>query len=208
MRQFQAPPLSEGAKKEFEKSKLWLEQTTGPLYVEVGCGVGFHPLAHVREHPESRILAFERTREKYDKASRRLVAHQAKEKAYQKCLIVHADASHLWDLFPPQSLAGLYFLYPNPYPKTSQANLRLAAMPFFRVALESLKIEGTFQFATNEKFYFEELRSIIAAMPFMKTEAAGPIRKDIRPRSHFEKKYLERGEACYEILARRIISAI
>lgn len=204
MRQFQAPPLTEGAKIEYEKSKKWLSETTGPLYVEVGCGVGFHPLFHMRERPTSRIVAFERTSEKYEKAARRLEAHRVKDDIYNQCLIVHADASHLWELFPEESLSGLFFLYPNPYPKQGQANLRLAAMPFFPVALSSLKIQGTFEFATNEKSYFEELLHVIQSMDFIKIDDAGILKRDIRPRSHFEKKYLERGETCYQILARRI----
>lgn len=204
MRQFKAPPLSDGAKVEFQKSKQWLEQTLGPLYVEVGCGVGFHPLAYVRENPNARLLAFERTSEKYEKAARRLEAHRAKDKSYERCLIVHADASHLWDLFPRQSLDGLFFLYPNPYPKPSQANLRLASMPFFAVALESLKKNGTFEFATNEKSYFAELKAVLEKIDFIAIDDAGDVPKDIRPRSHFEKKYLERGETCYQILAHKI----
>lgn len=205
MRNFKAPPLTAGAEAEIQRAKAWLEKSQPPLYAEIGCGAGYHPLAFVRQNLGVRILAFERTTVKYEKAQRRLDAHLAKSTEYERCLIVHGDATHLWaDLIPPKSLAGIYYLYPNPYPKKQHANRRLAGMPFFTTSLESLKVGGQLVFATNEVSYFEELRLHVETLKHLKIEKAGQVAPNQKPRSHFEKKYLERGETCYEILAKRI----
>ncbi len=202
MRNFKAPPLSEGAENEIQRAKVWLLKSDLPLTVEVGCGAGYHPLAFVRANPRTRILAFERTTTKYEKANHRLRTHLAKSSEYERCLIIHGDATHLWsDLFLPKSLDGLFFLYPNPYPKKQHANRRLAGMPFFATAIESLKLGGKLVFATNDRNYYDELRTHLAGLKNLTIEKDGPVSLHSKPRSHFEKKYLARGEPCYEILA-------
>lgn len=206
MRDFKAPPLTAGAEAEILKAKAWLKHSQLPIAVEVGCGAGYHPLAFVRENSGVRILAFERTTEKFEKANLRHKTHMAKSSEYERCLIIHGDATHLWsDLFKPLSLDALYFLYPNPYPKKQHANRRLAGMPFFTTAIESLKTGGRLVFATNEKTYYEELKLRVTTIHELKVVTAGEVKRDRKPRSHFEKKYLERGEICYEIVAEKLI---
>lgn len=205
MRNFKAPPLTAGAEAEIQRAKTWLAKSPLPLYVEVGCGAGYHPLAFVRENSSARILAFERTTVKFEKAKHRLETHLAKSTEYEQCHIIHGDAAHLWSaLFERKSLDGIFFLYPNPYPKKQHANLRLAGMPFFSTTLESLKAGGRMVFATNDQNYFEELLAHMKTLQQLKIEKEGPIAADRKPRSHFEKKYLERGESCFEILAEKI----
>lgn len=209
MRNFKAPPLTAGADAEIQRAKSWLSRNQLPLSVEVGCGAGYHPLLFVRDNPTKRILAFERTTVKFEKAKHRLESHLAKSTEYERCLIVHGDATHLWaNLISPLSLDTIYFLYPNPYPKNQHANRRLARMPFFATALESLKLGGRVVFSTNEKLYFEELLEHMRQLNYLKVDKVGGLAADQKPRSHFEKKYLERGETCYEIIAEKIISEV
>ncbi|MBI0385206.1 hypothetical protein JBE27_55325, partial [Streptomyces albiflaviniger] len=46
-----------------------------PVDVEIGCGVGFHPLRYARENPERQLVAFEKTSEKFSKFLGRLKNH-------------------------------------------------------------------------------------------------------------------------------------
>jgi tRNA G46 methylase TrmB len=75
-------------------------------------------------------------------------------------------------------------------------------MPYFSKLLEVLRPEGAITFATNEQFYFDELVEYGVRDWNLNLKGRRTFTRDDlpAPRSHFEKKYLERGEACYEVV--------
>lgn len=216
IREFHVPPLPAQAGYEAAKALEWLnwheewDPSTDnlqymhpeppPLFVEVGCGVGMHPVLWSKANPNSRLLAFERTHEKYAKAERRFVNNGA---PHNVC-IVHGDASvMLPHLLGNETAAGFYFLYPNPYPKHRQANLRLAHSPFLHFVRSCLRSGGFLDLATNSQEYAEECEKVLPHLGF------SPAQKTIVPcnvqaRTHFERKYLDRGEPCYDLVFRKI----
>ena len=105
---------------------------------------------------------------------------------------------------PPKSLERVFILYPNPYPKRGQANKRWHLMPFMGHLRGCLKPQGQLLIATNMAFYAEEAREHM-----VQTWGFRMVRDDAfsiqdRPakeaHTHFERKYLERGERCFEML--------
>lgn len=166
-----------------------------PLDIEIGCGVGFHPLHYARANPRRQIIAFERTSEKFEKFLGRLKNHPALPNLHP----IHGDAIP-WIVHgvSPESVDQYFILYPNPYPKESQRNLRFYAMPAFVALLKTLKPEGILILATNEKFYADEAEESFVSDWGMKLE----IREKYSgtPRTHFEKKYLVRGEVCWNLI--------
>lgn len=164
----------------------------GPLDLEIGCGVGWHPITYARNHPERRLIAIEHTREKFEKFRSRLKRHSP----LPNLLPVHADAIRwVTHALSFGSIDRCLILYPNPEPKAPSQ--RWIRMPFFQRLLDVVKPEGEIVFATNENGYADEIREW-AAQAWKR-----PVLQDIQysgpPRTHFEKKYLLRGETCYEI---------
>ncbi|MCB0351133.1 MAG: hypothetical protein KDD38_08105 [Bdellovibrionales bacterium] len=187
--------------------------------IEIGCGVGFHPISWAKHNPASKILAIERTKDKFDKFSSRLERHSNLTNIYA----AHADASHLLPhLDIPGRVDEYFVLYPNPYPKKKHTNLRFAYSPITRFMIESLKVGGRITFATNISNYADELRNEISKHPQMTLVSDTLVNSslkqqnldqtyihyDIRtysqpvpyPRTHFEKKYLERNEICHNLI--------
>ena len=81
-------------------------------------------------------------------------------------------------------------------------------MPFMSRLLEVLKPRGELLLVTNERFYFEEAQEYLSEkwglrldekLAFTASTAPGG-----RPRTHFEKKYLSRGETCFQIRASKV----
>jgi tRNA G46 methylase TrmB len=172
-----------------------------PVDIEIGCGVGFHPLRYARENPGRQLVAFERTREKFEKFAARLRNHEA----LPNLTAIHGDAlSWIAHAVGPASVDHYFILYPNPYPKESQRNLRFPFMPAFRFIRDSMKKGGLLTLATNSASYAEE-----AAEGFAKEWGLGlveknPLPENFPPRTHFEKKYLARGEPCWNLVFRRL----
>jgi tRNA (guanine-N7-)-methyltransferase len=168
-----------------------------PLDIEIGCGVGFHPLRYARENPERQLVAFERTAEKFARFQGRLAHHPA----LPNLQAVRGDAiPWITHSFGAESVDRYFILYPNPYPKESQRNLRFHEMPFFSVIMETLKRGGTLTLATNMEFYRDGAREKIVGEWGLEVVTEGRIAPDAVPRTHFEKKYLLRGEACWNLI--------
>ena len=74
-------------------------------------------------------------------------------------------------------------------------------MPFIRFLIETLNDMGQMTFVSNESWYIEEVNSSLSDY-FLKTDTKMlSMCRDhqFAYRTHFEKKYLESGQTCYEI---------
>ena len=171
-----------------------------PLDVEIGCGVGFHPVHYARAHPERQLIAIERTSEKFEKFLGRIRGHAP----LPNLIPVHGDAvAWITHGIRPASVDRYFLLYPNPYPKESQRNLRFHEMPFFAQLRATMKPGGTITIATNEKFHADEARERLTTYWEMKLVEVRILDPSESPRTHFEKKYLARGEACFNLVFKR-----
>ncbi|MFT6071090.1 MAG: tRNA G46 methylase TrmB [Bacteriovoracaceae bacterium] len=188
IRPFTAPPLQDYVK--FIVPKL-------PLDIEIGCGVGLHPILYQQKHPERCLVALEHTKEKFDKFYRRFINHGSP----QNLIPVHANGiSWVSQQLPNESVDQFFFLYPNPNPKPGDLNKRWYAMPFMQKVLEVLKPDGKITLATNEKFYKEEALEYFLGHWKLKLIEDKILESGFKPRTHFEKKYLEREEPCFNLV--------
>lgn len=170
-----------------------------PLDLEIGCGVGWHPIRYARAFPDRTLIAVERTSEKFRKFESRLDRHPR----LANLIPVHGDAtSWVTHHLPDESLDRILILYPNPNGKNPQA--RWVRMPFFGHLLMKLKRAGTIEFRTNIAEYAGEIRDYGLGewnlQVAVDEELAFP-REGLT--THFEQKYLERGEPCYRIVLSR-----
>ena len=110
--------------------------------------------------------------------------------------IVHADAIPwiVHALFPAQ-VEQFFILYPNPEPHN--ATQRWLNMPFFEFLLSRLKAGGSITLVSNIPEYIAEARQQLIEvwkLPFIQQDV--PVDS---ARTHFEIKYLARGERCQEL---------
>jgi tRNA (guanine-N7-)-methyltransferase len=164
-----------------------------PLDVEVGCGVGLHPIRYAGEHPERHLLAIEQTALKYAKFDRRIKNHPHLTNLYP----LHANAiSVITHDLSSESVANYFFLYPNPYP----AHRRWHRMPFMQQVLDTLIPGGRIHLATNEQEYALEAQVYFESVWNLDLISFKEInQRDFPARTHFEKKYLERNQTCYDL---------
>lgn len=166
----------------------------GPLDLEIGCGVGWHPIAYAQANADRRLIAIEHTRAKFESFERRLQKHNL-----ANLLAVHADAVRwITHAIGNESLDRVFILYPNPEPQAK--NKRWFRMPFMEELLRKLKPNGTITLATNIGEYAAEAREYAMQHWGLELVKESTPRK---PRTHFEKKYLERGEECFDLVFRK-----
>lgn len=156
-------------------------------------------MRYANENPDRKLIAIEHTRAKYAKFKSRVEHHPE----LHNLLPVHADAvrwvSHV---LKPSSVSRILLLYPNPEPKA--ANKRWLRSPFFHRLMEVLAPGGEVILATNEIEYWREALEygenfwglhIRSRREFTQANQPPGV-----PRTHFEKKYLLRGETCFDVV--------
>ncbi len=163
-----------------------------PVCVEIGAGKGKHALLFSGQNPEQQLIAVERTREKFLFMQKQHVLEGAKN-----LQPVHADALPwvVHALFPAQ-VEQFFILYPNPEPHNPAQ--RWLNMPFFEFLLSRLKTGGSITLASNIPEYIAEAEQQLIdvwKLPFIKEVIPADS-----ARTHFEIKYLERGELCQQLI--------
>ncbi len=163
-----------------------------PVCVEIGAGKGKHALLFTGTHPEHQLIAIERTREKF-----LAMQKQHALEGQMNLKTVHADALPwiVHALYPAQ-VEQFFLLYPNPEPHNPAQ--RWANMPFFEFLLSRLKAGGTITLASNIPAYIDEAEQQMKELwnlPYEKQVIAADS-----ARTHFEIKYLERGELCQQLI--------
>ena len=173
------------------------------LDVEIGCGVGFHPLKYSAANPERFLVAIEHSSERFAKFERRIAHHPVR----QNLLAVHEDAEAFFvHYFKPQTLDRILILYPNPYPKKVHLNRRWYGMPFAKYMVDCLKLDGQLTLATNEEFYAQEAIKFFTnywGLGLVENSQLKASENSFAPRTHFEKKYLENGQTCFNLIFKK-----
>lgn len=168
------------------------------LVLEVGCGNGFHPIDLAKKQPNTGIIAVERTKSKGNSLRQRLKNHPHLKNIFP---IIGEAANWLPGLITQDSLAHIYLLYPNPYPKESQRNKRWHCSSFFHFLLYALKKGGWIELRTNEDWLYKESKQTFKKDWKLSLSCDQPLRG---PQSFyasaFEKKYLTRGEECFRLV--------
>lgn len=184
------------------RAPLSFEKLPGGLEIEIGCGTGLHPESLARRHPDRTVIAIEHTHERFGKFERRLASQTDRP---SNLIAIHANAiSWIAHAVAPASVDRYHLLYPNPYPRTRDRGRRWHWMPFFAVLRETLKPGGELVLATNLDWYAREAAgAITGAWGLELVEESTLVSGRQLPRTAFEKKYLERGETCWNLRFRR-----
>ncbi len=184
IRQFQAQRMR--APRDFQP----IDST--PICVEIGAGKGKHALLFSANHPEFQLIAVERTCEKFVAMQKQ---HQLE--GQNNLTPIHADAlPWVVHALHPAQVQQFFILYPNPEPHNPAQ--RWLNMPFFEFLLSRLQPGGQITLASNIPEYIEEAQQQLIdvwKLPFVKERIA-----ETSARTHFEIKYLERGELCQQLI--------
>ena len=189
MRLFRPDALS--APRDFVRPELPSDRA---VWLEIGAGVGLHALTCARQRADINLIAIERTAEKFQKFQQSYLLDPI-----ANLMPVHADAlPWVVHALPPASIGKLFILYPNPEPKNLAQ--RWLNMPFFAFLLSRLQANAEIVLVSNIPSYVDEAEQqarTVWQLPVTRhvvtTEQVGA------GRTHFEIKYLARGEPCSEL---------
>ncbi|MCL2625599.1 MAG: tRNA (guanine-N(7)-)-methyltransferase [Cystobacterineae bacterium] len=170
---------------------------SGPLELEIGCGMGGFALAYCQANPHVPYVAFE-WRKKYA----REVRYRAQKRQLLNLQVLELDARRYVPLlFAPQSLAGIHLQFPDPWWKTAHQK-RAVLLPSFAHTLFSLLAPGGFfDFRTDVEERADSIIRILEDTGFLNPLGKGlfhPRPENDIPSSR-EQRYLITGQPVYRL---------
>ena len=165
--------------------------------LEIGAGVGLHAIRYALANPDRRLIAVERTEVKYAGLARRHRQHDSPPNLTPLRVDAVPFVTHF---VRPGQLARVFLLYPNPYPKPKHANQRWYNSPFLTELVRKMAPGAELTLATNLEWYAAGARLGLSRDFGLTLRRERRLTAADAPRTHFEKKYLARGEACFDLV--------
>lgn len=167
------------------------------LDLEIGAGSGWHSITYAKNNPTRTLISIEHSRTRFDRFKNRCCSNEL-----DNLIALQSQAeAFVTGFLPPLSLSRIFILYPNPNLKNPAK--RWLRMPFFSALLDRLKVGGEIILTTNQEWYFTEALQMATRVWNLRVLHSTCFSKAIPPvhgpRTHFEKKYLLRGDRCFEV---------
>jgi len=118
------------------------------VWLEVGCGAGEHLATQAARHPQVGFIAVE----PYLAGLARLLAH-VQERGLGNVRVFADDAALLLAALPEASLARLFLLFPDPWPKSRHAGRRFVSPANIALAARALRDGAEWRIATDDMGY-------------------------------------------------------
>lgn len=166
--------------------------------VEIGSGKGRFLLELAASRPDRNLLAVERAG-KYHK----LCCDRAAKRGIGNVRLLRTTAEDLlFRLLAPGSVANLYVLFPDPWPKKRHHKRRLMKPDTAAAMAAALQPEGTLLVKTDHPGYREVIAEVLAAEPSLSPVDAASAFADL-PLTGFEHKYRDQGRRIFAFACQR-----
>ena len=120
------------------------------VHVELGCGKGRFTADVAESAPEILLVAIER-----DPSALVMAMELALSRGLSNVRFILGDVNMLGELFAPGEVGRIYLNFPDPWPKSRDAKLRLTAPNFLRRYATVLARGGELQFKTDNTPLFD-----------------------------------------------------
>ena len=142
----------------YDKDTLGTFVAGKPLILEVGFGMGDHFINQAKLNPHSIFIGAEPYLNGVANALK-----LAKDQGISNFLLWSDDLDIILSDMPDNILAGIYILFPDPWPKTKQLKKRILNIERLGIFKKKLKDGGFLVFASDIDSYFEMVKKLIVS---------------------------------------------
>lgn len=178
--------------------------TSYPVYLEIGFGNGT-TLAHLAAtYPERNFIGIEVHRPGIG----HLLLNLERNKLTNVRLLRH-DAAEVIHTLKKSSVAGVYILFPDPWPKTRHHKRRLIQPEFVAALAQTMQFNGFLHLATDWEGYAQWMLEVLTACPYLinSNTAGGYVaRPAYRNITRFELRGEKLGHTVHDLLFYRSIA--
>ncbi len=167
---------------------------TRPIELEIGFGNGDYLLKRSRECPDRNFIGVEQAWERVSKTLSKWTRDQHQSPPSQRfdnIRLFWMDARVALERFiPPRSLACLYSLFPEPWPKKSHWKHRLFSGDFLRTVNNRIAKNGVVKIVTDHRPYFDWILAQVPQAGFQVESKKIPAQYHTR----YEQKWVQEGQ--------------
>lgn len=163
----------------------------GKLVLDLGCGNGAFLAALARMEPGWHLVGVEKKEYRVRQTRRRIAE-------LENATVLHGDVIEVLRYLPPASVARIYLLFNDPWPKRRHAVRRLVQREFAELLRTRLELGGRLFFATDAVEYYAWSRNLLERLGWRLGDWAV---NEGWPRTEFETRFLERGLKVYRFQA-------
>lgn len=164
---------------------------TGKLVLDLGCGNGVFLAALARIEPGWHVVGVEKKEYRVRQTQRRIAE-------LENATVLQGDVVEVLRELPPASVARIYLLFNDPWPKRRHAVRRLVQREFAELLRTRLEQDGRLFFATDAEEYFAWSRDLLGRLGW---RLENWVVDECWPRTEFETRFVERGLKVYRFLA-------
>ena len=164
--------------------------------LEIGFGNGNALAALAAQQPQNNYLGIEVHRPGVGHLLRRL-----HDESLANVRVLCADAKEvLARNIPDASLAAVYLLFPDPWPKQRHHKRRLVQPEFIELVRHKLKLRGVLHLATDWQDYAEHMRTVLAV-----SSGFAPAPAGLRPDTKYEARGRRLGHVVRDLVYVRVV---
>jgi tRNA (guanine-N7-)-methyltransferase len=157
----------------------------GPVYLEIGFGMGEATLDIAGRFPDSNFLGIE----VHTPGVGKLLGSMDRKGITNIRVVKHDALDVLQYTVPPDSLAGVHIFFPDPWPKKRHHKRRLFRAGFTELVSSRIQSGGYLYVVTDWEEYAEEILSFCEQCDVLRNTTHGfAPRQPWRPETSFEKK--------------------
>ncbi len=120
----------------------------GELFLEIGTGAGHFMMDYCHDHPEINFVGLDYRFKRSFALAKKLSELKVKNFRY-----LRAKGERTEYMFEENELDGIFYFFPDPWPKTKHNKKRLIQEPFLKSAYKTLKPGGIFYIKTDHDDY-------------------------------------------------------
>lgn len=163
----------------------------GRLLAEIGTGYGHFMLDYCRDHADHNFIGMDYRFKRSFNLARKLA-----QQPHDNFRYLRARGERIEYMFNESELDGLFYFFPDPWPKARHLKKRLFQRPFIQAASKVLKPGATLWVKTDHDGYAEWMEEVIKNSPEFECVMAT---KDLRVEfpEHFLSQYMTKFEKIF-----------
>lgn len=130
----------------------------GELYLEIGTGAGHFMIEYCEKNPTHNFVGLDYRFKRSFQLAKKLAVIENKNFRY-----LRAKGERVEFIFSENELDGIFYFFPDPWPKTRHNKKRLIQAPFLEAAFKVIKPGGIFYIKTDHDDYAEWMKREITA---------------------------------------------
>lgn len=157
-----------------------------PLFLDIGFGNGISTIALARDNPECNFLAIDI----HTPGVGDLLGEIANAGVSNIRVMETDSLAVLENMITPESLAGVYTLFPDPWPKARHHKRRIVQPAVMELMHSRLLPHGFWHIATDWQEYAEYITELFESETAQSEWSGGVVSRPQRPITHYEQRAL------------------